>query len=184
MSKFFDAFKRQVGRDTGKAVSNFVLGDKHSTPYRNTNVKNKINGTKLVQNDVKVLHIKNDIYSLDKEVISSVNQVISIQIPENEKEIIKILRELEIQLSINRWLPIHRGEIARIRNKYPDAVLKKYEHCLLELVLHSSDESRQLNIMKKIFLKYRIRRFLYKYQLYLFIFSFLILFLIIGFNAN
>ena len=36
MSKFGDAFKRQVGRDTGKFVSNLIFGDKHSTPVRVT----------------------------------------------------------------------------------------------------------------------------------------------------
>ena len=34
MGKFEDSFKRQVGRDTGKFVSNLIFGDKHSTPVR------------------------------------------------------------------------------------------------------------------------------------------------------
>ena len=44
MSKFGDAFKRQVGRDTGKFVSNLIFGDKHSTPVRVTmrQEKNKL----------------------------------------------------------------------------------------------------------------------------------------------
>lgn len=33
MGKFEDSFKRQVGRDTGKFVSNLIFGDKHSRLY-------------------------------------------------------------------------------------------------------------------------------------------------------
>ena len=29
-----DSFKKELGKNTGKFVSNLVFGDKHSTPYR------------------------------------------------------------------------------------------------------------------------------------------------------
>lgn len=34
MGKFENAFKREMGKNTGKVLSNFLFGDKHSTPYR------------------------------------------------------------------------------------------------------------------------------------------------------
>ena len=34
MGKLGNAFQREIGRNTGKFVSNLLFGDKHSTPYR------------------------------------------------------------------------------------------------------------------------------------------------------
>ncbi|MEA5099786.1 MAG: hypothetical protein VB011_04605 [Bacteroidales bacterium] len=34
MGSFWNSFEREVGKNTGKAVSNFIFGDSHSTPYR------------------------------------------------------------------------------------------------------------------------------------------------------
>lgn len=42
MGKFSDSFKRQLGRDTGRAVSNFLFGDKHAAPVRVVREKNQI----------------------------------------------------------------------------------------------------------------------------------------------
>lgn len=36
MGTFENALKRELGKNTGKAISNFVFGDAHSTPYRRT----------------------------------------------------------------------------------------------------------------------------------------------------
>ena len=34
MGKTTDSFKREIGKNAGKAVSNWLFGDAHSTPYR------------------------------------------------------------------------------------------------------------------------------------------------------
>jgi len=186
MSKMFDSLKRQVGRDAGKVVSNIVFGDSHSTPHRNTNsqnraIANELNQKKLdfQQKDLK----QKDLYLLDNAVINAVNQVIAIDIPNNEKEITKILQELEIQLKVNKWLSIHKGETAKIRNKYPDAVLTKYQHCIDELKYIESNVER-INIATITLSKYKKIRFVYKYKLFIAIFVFLILFIIVGLNAG
>lgn len=178
MSKFIDSLKRQVGRDSGKAISNFILGDSHSTPHRNINSQNRIISDNVNQKKLEFLHQdlkQKDLYLLDGAVINSVNYVIGIEIPNNEKDIIKILQELEIQLKVNKWLPVQKGEIAKIRNKFPDSVLTKYEHCLNELKYVECNEER-LILASKTLSKYKKLRFLYKYQL--FIICFCILFLI------
>lgn len=36
MGTFENALKRELGKNTGKAISNLVFGDAHSTPYRRT----------------------------------------------------------------------------------------------------------------------------------------------------
>lgn len=169
MSKFFNSFKSQFGRDAGKVVSNLVFGNSHSTPHRNINSDNRVNLDKkkldIQQKDL----IQKDLYLLDGAVINAVNQVISIQIPNNEIEIIKIIQELEIQLKINKWLPTYKGQTAIIRNKYPDAVLTKYEHCLVELKFLNGNQERLLHASQR-FSKYKKIRFFYKYQLFVILF--------------
>ena len=34
MGRFWNSLEREVGKNTGKAISNFIFGDAHSTPYR------------------------------------------------------------------------------------------------------------------------------------------------------
>jgi len=186
MSKMFDSLKRQVGRDAGKVVSNFVFGDSHSTPHRNTNAQNRANVQEINQKRLEIQQKElkqKDLYLLDGAVINAVNQVIAIDIPNNEKEIIKILHDLEIQLKVNKWLGVHSGEIAKIRNKFPDAVLTKYEQCVYELKYIECNPER-LNLAKKTLSKYKKIQFVYKYKLFLSIFVFLFLFIIIGLNAG
>jgi hypothetical protein len=97
MSKMYDSLKRQVGRDAGKVVSNFVFGDSHSTPHRNTNSQNRANANEINQKRLEIQQQdlkQKDLYLLDGAVINAVNQIIAIDIPNNEKEITKILQEL------------------------------------------------------------------------------------------
>ncbi len=177
MSKTLDALKRQVGRDAGKVVSNFMFGNSHSTPHRNTNAENTNKKLEFEQQGLK----QKDLYLLDGAVINAVNQVISIDIPDNEKEIIKVLQELEIQLKVNKWTSIHNGEISKIRNKYPDAVLTKYEQCVYELTFLDCNQNR-LKLVSKILSKYKRLRFFNKYKLFIAIFILLVLFIIAGLN--
>lgn len=186
MSKMFDSLKRQVGRDAGKVVSNFVFGDSHSTPHRSIDSQNRTNENEISlkrleiqQQDLK----QKDLYLLDGAVINAVDQIIAIDIPSNEKEITKILQQLEIQLKVNNWLSIHKGETAKIRNKFPDAVLTKYEQCVYELKYLDCNKDR-LMFATKTLSKYKKIRFIYKYQLILAIFVFLFLFIIVGLNAG
>lgn len=186
MSKMFDSLKRQVGRDAGKVVSNFVFGDSHSIPHRNINSQNRANANEI---NLKILEIQQqdlkqkDLYLLDSAVINAVDQIIAIDIPSNEKEITQILQQLEIQLKVNNWLSIHKGETARIRNKFPDAVLIKYEQCVCELKYLECNKDR-LRLATKTLSKYKKIRFIYKYKLFLAIFAFLFLFVIVGLNAG
>lgn len=186
MSKMYDSFIRQFGRDAGKVVSNLFFGDSHSTPHRNINSQNSANVDELNQKKLEIQQQEfkqKDLYLLDNAVINAVNQVIAINIPNNEKEIFKVINELEIQLKVNKWLPFHKGEVAKIRNKYPDAVLTKYEQCVFELKFIECSTER-LNLTTKNLSKYKKIRFIYKYKLFIAIFVFLILFILIGINAG
>lgn len=159
MGRTSESFKGQIGRDAGKVVSNFLFGDKHATPYRRVEADKKaeIEDRKMKLQEENVRN--QDIYALDAAVINAVDQVISAQIPDNEKDILSLLNELEIQLEVNKWQNVlgEQRAFSKIRNKYPDAVLKKYEQCLAELKYIGTNEDRLKDLNKKIS-KFRFKR--------------------------
>ncbi|RZJ47884.1 MAG: hypothetical protein EOO44_21845 [Flavobacterium sp.] len=153
MGIFFNSLKRQFGRDTGKVISNTIYGNSHATPYREVN-KDKIE----LENKKIAMQKSNgerqDLYLLDAAVIGAVDQIILLDIGGDEKEIVKASLSLEMQLAVNKWMSHHKGKIAAIRNKYPDAVLKKYEQCIEELEFLKANDDRIFK-MKKVAAKYK-----------------------------
>ncbi|HOD97131.1 MAG TPA: hypothetical protein PLY31_05840 [Tenuifilaceae bacterium] len=145
MGKVSDSFKRQIGRDAGKVVSNIIFGDKHSTPYRR--VESKKQKAELEDKKMKIIQEKaenDDLYALDRAVNSSVDQIVAIQMPDNERAIVNLLNSLETLLESNSWEPEKDKEKkkAKIRNKYPDAVLNKFEQVLRELKFINANSER------------------------------------------
>lgn len=145
MGKISDSFKRQIGRDAGKVVSNIIFGDKHSTPYRR--VESKKQKAELEDKKMKIIQEKaenDDLYALDRAVNSSVDQIVAIQMPDNERAIVNLLNSLETLLESNSWEPEKDKEKkkAKIRNKYTDAVLNKFEQVLRELKFINANSER------------------------------------------
>ncbi len=145
MGKVSDSFKRQIGRDAGKVVSNIIFGDKHSTPYRR--VESKKQKAELEDKKMKIIQEKaenDDLYALDRAVNSSVDQIVAIQMPDNERAIVNLLNSLVTLLESNSWEPEKDKEKkkAKIRNKYPDAVLNKFEQVLRELKFINANSER------------------------------------------
>ena len=83
-------------------------------------------------------------YALDRAVNSSVDQIVAIQMPDNERAIVNLLNSLETLLESNSWEPEKDKEKkkAKIRNKYPDAVLNKFEQVLRELKFINANSER------------------------------------------
>lgn len=153
MGIFFNSVKRQFGRDTGKAISSTIYGNSAATPYKDIN-KDKI------ELEIKKIEIqksnekRQDLYLLDAAVIEAVDHIILLDITGDEKEIIKVSLTLEMQMAVNKWFSYHKGKVAAIRNKYPNAVLKKYEQCIQELEFLETNEDRIFK-MKRVAAKYR-----------------------------
>jgi hypothetical protein len=129
----FSSFKNQIGRDTGKVVSNLVWGDKHASVYRRA--RSNYESKKVVEHNeeeyervIQEQKIGNAKSSVDEGVL----QINIIKIPQKKDAIIEMLQELTIMLVANPWKSIQKEE-NKITNRYSDALLMKYEQALFTL---------------------------------------------------
>lgn len=161
-----DSFKNQVSRDAGKVVSNILFADKHAAPYRRVNSKaQKIatdNRTELEDHKLQLLNDaseKEDLYAIAMAIAIRVDKVIDPNIPTEEKDILSLIKELEIQLELNHWEDLGQDKArAKISNKYPDAVLQKYKQCLDELKFLGINPDRLESLTNKLLIYIKKKR--------------------------
>ena len=148
MSKFGDSFKREVGKNTGKFVSNLVFGDKHSTPYRRVDGGGSSVRAEAAQARAEAARIqaaaleektmaeiekqeKDDLNLLDGAVLKNVDIVLQTPIPQDEAGLVKLMSIWSAQLSGQKW--DYMSAEGKIRNQFPDALMEKYKQCTLVL---------------------------------------------------
>lgn len=180
MGKTSDSFKRQIGRDAGKVVSNFLFKDKHATPFRRANsLEKKQSKNQKIAHKLKE---KQNLNAIDSAVIGAIDQVISLQIPQDENQIVNILNGFDVQLKASKWQESdgnENEEEIKIRNKYPDAVLEKYKQCVQELEFINANEKR-IEFYKKKLKKHKRSRFISKNKTNVIVFGLFIVIFIIG----
>ncbi|WP_272960752.1 hypothetical protein [Barnesiella viscericola] len=157
MGKTTDSFKREIGKNAGKAVSNWLFGDAHSTPYRRVDsAKGARRETQRSIAEAKIeayndrLH-RNQMYALDAVVLKNIDSVANIHIPDNKEDLVTLLSELSVQVEANRWHGSGTDE-AKIRNKFCDALLSKYKQCVQKLQFIDNTEPQLFyfeSILKK-----------------------------------
>jgi hypothetical protein len=81
---------------------------------------------------------KNQLYAIDSAVLHNIDLLNSRIIPTDKQQLLQMLSELSVQLKANQWQT--KGDEAKIRNKYPAALLEKFEHCIQELEIVDSDD--------------------------------------------
>ena len=183
MGVFGNSLKRELGKNTGKFISNVVFGDKHSTPYRRVDSQRQavINAriaevearrrVEEIKKEAKLEEVrmrreeareraeierKNQLYAIDKAVLKNIDILNSQGIPTEKPQLLQMLSELSVQLKANKWETI--GDEAAIRNKYTDALLEKYIQCVRELEIMDDNEPR-LKYFKGIATKARRSRY-------------------------
>lgn len=157
MGKTTDSFKREIGKNAGKAVSNWLFGDAHSTPYRR--VDSAKEARREAQRNIAEAKIeayndrmyRNQMYALDAAVLKNIDSVANIRIPDNKEDLVDLLSELSVQVVANRW---HWGgnDEAKIRNKFCDALFSKYKQCVQKLQFIDNTEPQLFyfeSILKK-----------------------------------
>lgn len=173
MGKTTDSFKREIGKNVGKAVSNWVFGDAHATPYR------RVDKTKAAEIEARNRKMHQDqMFTLDAAVLQNIDCVANISIPDNKEELIALLSQLSTHLSAEHWGSGDEEE-AKIRNKFSDALYQKYKLCLRRLQYIDNAEP-QLFYFESILRKARRRQFWGRYKLYLIIVIFFYAFLGFG----
>lgn len=187
MGAFGNSLKRELGKNTGKFISNVVFGDKHSTPYRRVDARRQAaHAARLEETEARrrveevkkearleearmrreeareraELDRKNQLYAIDSAVLRNIDILNSQTIPSDKPKLLQMLSELSVQMKANKWET--KGDEASIRNKYTAALLEKYTQCVRELEIMDADEPR-LEYYKDIIAKAKRNRFWKKY---------------------
>lgn len=184
---FGESFKREVGKNTGKMVSNLLFGDSHSTPYRR--VEGRKNSKNIVTSsfdDARAQEIlnrsererKNQLYAVDSAVLQNIDLLNSQTIPMEKRELLQLLSELAVQLKANTWGEEENDDEAKIRNKYTDALLEKFRLSVYEFEMIAPDDPH-LEIYKRLLSKTKKRRFWKKNKSWICLLSLLLLIAIV-----
>lgn len=198
MGAFGNSLKRELGKNTGKFISNVVFGDMHSTPYRRVDARRKAASEARIAEaearrrveEVKKqarleearmrlkeaheraeLERKNQLYAIDGAVIQNIDILNSRPIPTNKVDLLQMLSELSVLLKANKWQT--NSNEAKIRNKYTDALLEKFTHCVRELEFMDANEPH-LKYYKGVASKAKRNRFIKKNQFWLSLLLFLL----------
>ena len=125
---FGKSFKREVGKNTGKLVSNVLFGDKWSTPHRIAVEKAKAKTEREQQRKDN-----EQLYAVDAAVLENVDKVAAFRLSNDKESLLDQLSELTVQLSANKYHDLEDDNEAKIRNKFNDALMEKYKQALVRL---------------------------------------------------
>jgi hypothetical protein len=191
MGAFGNSLKRELGKNTGKFISNVVFGDMHSTPYRRVDARRKAASEARIAEaearrrveEVKKqarleearmrleeaheraeLERKNQLYAIDGAVIRNIDILNSRPIPTDKADLLQMLSEFSVLLKANKWQT--NSDEAEIRNKYTDALLEKFTHCVRELEFMDVNEPH-LKYYKGVASKAKRNRFIKKNQFWI-----------------
>lgn len=185
---FFSSLKGQLGRDTGRVISNKVYGNRHATKYQRVdNAKAVAKNIKLEQkyelellkkekeNNLEVLNRNKELIEIDEKktfVNQNLKKIVSMKVPTSKEAIIENLHSLSVEITSNKWKD-SQEEINKISNVYTDALFKKYEQHLVTLKskFPSAIEIQYFEKQSKTFQK---QAFFQKYKLALIAIPFII----------
>lgn len=163
-----DSFKKELGKNTGKFVSNLIFGDKHSTPYRRVGSSEAQKARAEVariraeaaqakadaiarEHEVRAeIEEKNHLNSLDAAVLANVDKVIAMPFSEDTNELAHQLSGLAIQLSTNSFSKENAEE--KIRAKYTEAVFQKFDQGL-QILLAKDPYNPNMDYLWNAFIK-------------------------------
>lgn len=157
MGRIVDSFKRELGKNTGKAVSNFFFGDSHATPYRRVDSERRAR----VQEEALKQQEQQNLNLLDGAVLGNVDIVLQTPIPQDEQALLQLMSIWGAQLASSKW--DFDDEKGKIRAQYPDAILEKFKQCII-VMKYVAPTNMMAEHYEKILRKASRRRFIAKYK--------------------
>lgn len=163
-SSFSNAFKRELGKNTAKTVSNIVFGDKWSTPYRRVGgsgggrscsiasemraeaaqmrAEAKQEQARAAMEQAKIAATES-LYRLDSAVIENIDKLTALPIPRQIEPLENLLMTLSIQMRTVKY-ETSRDE-GEIRNKYLYALIEKYRQCVttMDFLVPNAPQTQQ-----------------------------------------
>ena len=152
---FWKSLENQVGRDTGRRVSNAIWGDKHASVHRHISSKSsEISELKAKQLEAEIAlrereQKRNMLIQLRYSVDEKIRQLTEIDIPEDKLAMIALLNKLAILLKSNCFKH-NLDEANRINNAYTDAILIKYEQILKVATCQFPEDSEFMSHVKRL----------------------------------
>lgn len=142
MGKITDSLKREVGKNTGKAISNMLFGDSHSTPYRRVESNERMAirqaeaeskaRARREESKLRIWQAKEDekarrraeFNSLDAAVLKAIEDLNTQPFPQTEREFVEFMSKLSVQLNATPYnLSKEEGPY---HNKFLYALIEKY----------------------------------------------------------
>lgn len=174
MGKIIDAFKREFGKNTGKAVSTWIFGDAHATPYKRVDQakESRLKAHSSAIEERIRRECREQMYSLDKAVLENIDKVVNIEVPDNKADLIALLSKLSVHLRANKWHSrflwqdkVEDRDKAN-RNNFCDTLFSKYLFCLKKLQFIDNSEPL-LFYFESIARKAKRNRFWQRYKIWL-----------------
>lgn len=155
MGVFENAFKRELGKNTAKTASNFLFGDKWSTPYRRIDARGGAGESAAEARERRTtarigIEEQDYINSVDRAVLSNVDAVIAIEFSESPREMVRQISDLLVQVKSNSFKATTKEE--KVRTKYTLAVLSKIEQGI-NILEQEDPNNPQLNYLTWQYLK-------------------------------
>jgi hypothetical protein len=172
---FKQSLTRELGKNTGKWISNKVFGDGHSTPYRvkisreNAKLQEKEHERQLELEDEKqdLLH-QQHIYELEGDIDQQIRDLARIKIPRDRESLTEFMNELSLYMEAKKWKPTIMTDSkdekkGTIQNRLMDGYFSKFKFCLIKLesinpadpmVTYFKKQEKKFN-RKKLFGKFK-----------------------------
>ncbi|MBC7438380.1 MAG: hypothetical protein H7250_00140 [Flavobacterium sp.] len=177
MGKTTDSFNRELGKNTGKAVSNFLFGNKHATPIkliREAKVERIQEQQRIERNLLEENHkleIKQqqfrEIGELSMDTNSRISTILNMQFPTTENELFVMMNDLKSHIYVYGWkssvgLNSFNGKQNRLNNKLSNIILRKFNQGLQimekdfpnNIEFDSYKKLSKISKLKKYFIQY------------------------------
>ena len=171
------SLKGQLGRDTGRFISNKIFGNRHATKFQNVGTIGNLLGG--ISEGVETLKTEFT-NSSKKHFQKKATNIAALKVPKQKEELIDMLNFLVVEVSSNNWEDNgdNNTELSKYSNVYLDTVLKKYEQCLFFLITKFPNATLEIEMYKKQLIKVKLKRFWQKNWLFLVAIPLLLAFLI------
>jgi hypothetical protein len=191
---FIKSIKREVGRNTGKVISNMFFGDRHSTPHRFITSRNKSkknrelsqkDRAKLLEidrinleNKLKTNFVKTEheldlerkkfqrINILEGEIAEEIKFLSEVNSPSKESDLIEFIDSLDFKLSAGSWKNVIGDDSEKKENILQNKLMEAYfTKYKVSLRKLNRLNSSLFPIYDSIFKKHKWKRIFGKYKI-------------------
>lgn len=180
MSVFFKSFKREIGKNSGKWLSNVVFKDKHSTPIKIIREQKNVELKQQKQEFKEKIKFEEKLVELEQKktlnnranlLAEKRSSVLEKELPDEKNELFNFALNLITEIKSNRWSSNNSDE-EETSNEYLEAHYQKLGQVKTKLqFMNATNEAEHVAAELK---KIRTKRFIQKYWFY-FLFAFILI---------